>query len=132
MGTISAGVALSASAAEVDPTAAKNQFVKACAVCHAVEPNAPARQGPHLFGVFGRKAGSLPDFKYSAALKETDLVWTEETLDRWIENPQTMRPGTTMLYKQADPDKRRLVIEYLKTLGPTKPSAAAATPEWRS
>ena len=45
------------------------------------------------------------------------LTWNEENLDRWITNAQKMVPGAVMMYRQADPEKRKLVISYLKTLG---------------
>ena len=45
--------------------------------------------GPRHRGVYGRKAGSLPDFAYSPALKSSNIVWDEETLDKWLTNPQT-------------------------------------------
>jgi cytochrome c len=98
-----------------DPAAA--QFKKSCGTCHSVDPNAAPRQGPNLFGLIGRPAGSVDGFKYSAAFLagKDGIVWDEATLDRWITDPQAMIPGAVMLYKQADPDKRRLVIEFLKT-----------------
>ncbi len=105
-----------ARAEDVDLEAAKKQFTTSCGVCHSVEPNAPARQGPNLNGVFGRKAGSLPDFKYSEALKTSGFVWDEATLDTWITNAQEMRPGVQMMYRQAAPEKRKLVIAYLKSV----------------
>ena len=101
----------------VDPGAAEAQFKKSCGTCHVAASDAGPRQGPNLFGVVGRKAGSLPDFKYSPAFLAGDggVVWDEGTLDRWLTDPQSVIPGAIMLYKQADPDKRHLVIEYLKT-----------------
>lgn len=97
--------------------AAEAQFRKSCGTCHLATPDAKPRQGPNLFGIVGREAGTVPGFSYSAAFAAGDggIVWDESTLDRWLADPQTVVPGTTMLYKQADPDKRRLVIEYLKT-----------------
>lgn len=102
---------------EVDLAAAETQFKKSCGTCHTVDPAAPPRQGPNLFGVVGRPAGSLEGFKYSPALLagKDGIVWDEASIDRWITDPQAMIPGVVMLYKQADPEKRRLVIEFLKT-----------------
>ena len=101
----------------VDPAAAEAQFKKSCGTCHTVDPNAPPRQGPNLFGVVGRPAGSLAGFKYSPAFLagKDGIVWDEANIDRWITDPQAMIPGVVMLYKQADPEKRHLVIEFLKT-----------------
>lgn len=107
-------------AQEADLEAAKKQFLTSCGVCHTVEPGAPPRQGPNLHGVYGRKAASLPEFTYSDALKGVDWTWDDATLDPWIENAQSVRPGTVMNYRQADPAKRKLIIAYLKSLS-TKP-----------
>jgi cytochrome c len=97
---------------------AEEQFKKACGICHSVDLNAPARQGPHLWGIYGRAAGQTPGFKYSDALAKAELVWNEETLDRWLTNSGQLVPGTTMMYRQRDPEKRQQIISYLKTLGP--------------
>lgn len=99
-----------------DLAAAQKQFVTSCAVCHAVEPGAPPRQGPNLVDRFGKPAATLEGFKYSEALMTSGFVWNEETMDRWITDSQAMRPGVIMLYRQADPMKRRLIIDYLKSL----------------
>ena len=101
----------------VDLAAAETQFKKSCGVCHVAAADGPPRQGPNLFGVVGRKAGEVAGFKYSEAFSKGSggIAWDEGTLDRWLADPQSVIPGSVMLYKQADPDKRRLVIEFLKT-----------------
>lgn len=101
-------------AQEVSP--AKRQFLNACGTCHATESGGPPRQGPHLFGIFGRASAQIEGFKYSEALKSSGFIWDEATLDTWLTDAQAARPGTIMLYKQANPERRQLVIEYLKTL----------------
>jgi|FEC22Drversion2_1045045.scaffolds.fasta_scaffold00566_6 cytochrome c len=117
-GLVLAGaIARTAVAEEVDLAAAERQFVSSCGVCHVVDPDAPARQGPPLAGILGRAAGSRAGYAYSDALKRSGIVWTEETLDRWIENAQAYVPGTTMMYRQAKPERRQLIIAYLKSLG---------------
>ena len=103
--------------AQDDPNRA--QFLKSCGTCHAIEAGAGPRQGPNLWGVYGRKAGTLDGFKYSDALKSADWVWDDAHLDKWIENAQAMRPGVVMPYRQADPEKRAKVVEFLKTLKAT-------------
>ena len=90
-----------------------------------MEHGAELRQGPNLGTVFGRKAGSLEEFnQYSDALKKAGangIVWNEETIDKWITSPEDFIPGGNMFYTQADPEKRKLVIGYLKGLaGATK------------
>ena len=91
---------------------------KACTTCHSLVTPAEPRQGPNLVGVYGRKAGVLPGFTYSPGFQAgaKGIVWDEANLDRWLTNPQAMFPGATMLYKQANPDKRRAIIAFLMTL----------------
>jgi len=103
-----------------DLAAAQKQFLTSCGTCHIVDPNGGPRQGPNLAGVYGRKAGTLPGYKYSAALANAGFVWNDDTLDQWITNAQKFRPGAVMPYHQADPAKRKLVILYLKSLGKTQ------------
>ena len=106
-----------ASADSVDLAAGEAQFKKSCGTCHVAVADSAPRQGPNLFGVVDRKAGEVAGFKYSPAFAAGSggVVWDEGTLDRWLADPQSVIPGAVMPYKQADPDKRRLVIEYLKT-----------------
>ena len=123
--------ATSAQAADgVDLAAAARQFLNSCGVCHTVEPGAEIRLGPNLRTAFGRTAGTLAEFPaYSDTLKKAGaggMVWDEEKLDKWIEGAATYLPGTNMMYAQPDPDKRKLVIAYLKSLSgggaaPAKP-----------
>ena len=100
----------------LDLAAAEQQFKTSCGTCHTAVEGEPARQGPNLHNVYGRSAGTLADFKYSTALKNGGWTWDEATLDPWIADAQTAHPGTFMNYRQANPDKRKLVIEYLKSL----------------
>jgi cytochrome c len=110
-------IGFAGSAAADDAATGATLVKKACTTCHALEAPAEPRQGPNLVGVFGRKAGTLPGFQYSAGFRAgaKDIVWDEANLDRWLTNPQAMIPGAVMLYKQAKPDKRRAIIAYLKT-----------------
>jgi len=102
-----------ASAADLE--AARQQFHKSCGTCHTAVPGEANRQGPNLYGVFGRPAGSITGFAYSDALKGGGWIWDEAALDHWIENAQEAHPGTVMSYAQSDPDKRALVIAFLKS-----------------
>lgn len=103
-----------------DSEPGRAQFLKSCGTCHAVEHGAELRQGPNLGTVFGRKAGALEEFnQYSDALKKAGadgLVWNEDAIDKWITSPEDFIPGGNMFYTQADPEKRKLVISYLKGL----------------
>lgn len=89
-------------------------FVNQCGVCHSLDPSDPPRQGPLLKGVFDRRAGSLPGFTYSAGFATAGFIWDERHLDRWLADPQAVIPGAVMLYRQADPAIRRVIIGYLK------------------
>lgn len=85
-----------------------------CKTCHDAQVN---KIGPHLAGVVGRKAGSVPDFNYSAANKNSGITWTPEKLFQYLEGPQRVVPGTKMTFIGfPDPQKRADVIAYLKTL----------------
>jgi cytochrome c len=88
------------------------KLYEGCQDCHSLDKN---DVGPRHRGVFGRKAGSLPDYKYSAALMASNFVWDEVTLDKWLTNPQVFVPGAKMFYHLANPQDRADVIEFLKT-----------------
>lgn len=91
-------------------------FKQQCATCHTTNLSDPARQGPSLFKIIGRRAGAVEGFHYSAAFAKADFAWNEATLDTWIANPQEMIPGSIMAYRQARPEIRAAIIAYLKEL----------------
>jgi len=91
----------------------KALFRNQCATCHADAKDAPGRQGPNLYGVVGRKAGTEPGFQYSSGFAKAGFVWDEAHLDAWLTNPQAVIPGAVMLYRQAKPAVRHAVIQYL-------------------
>lgn len=84
-----------------------------CAACHSIEDN---DLGPRHRGVVGRRAGSVEDYSYSTALKQSGIVWNDATLDQWLTNPSALVPGTKMYFKLDDPQARADVIAYLKEL----------------
>jgi cytochrome c2 len=99
-----------------DPAKGKLVFLE-CQGCHAVASGGPVLVGPDLAGVVGRKAGSLPGYNYSPALKASGLVWDDANLDRWLTDPSTLVPGTKMAFAGIDsPALRADVIAYLATL----------------
>lgn len=82
-----------------------------CVACHALNHD---RVGPRHCGLIGRKAGSVPGFDYSGAMKESKLVWNEKTLDRFLADPVKTVPGTTMTYAGvSDARERADLIAYL-------------------
>jgi len=82
-----------------------------CAACHAIEKNGA---GPKHQGILGRTAGTVPDYRYSPALQKSGIVWTDETLDKWLADPQAVVPGTKMFYALESAQDRADVIEFLK------------------
>jgi cytochrome c len=80
-------------------------------ICHSLDKN---EVGPRHRGVFGRKAGSLADYDYSAALKASNIVWNEAALDKWLTDPQALVPGTKMTFSVDDAQDRADVIAFLK------------------
>lgn len=89
-------------------------FRQRCAMCHSVVPSQPKPLGPSLAGVVGRKAASTP-FKYSPALKASNLTWTKPNLDRYLTAPMRMVPGTRMAVSLPDAAQRAALIKYLET-----------------
>jgi cytochrome c len=107
-------VALAAAAAHAQDVAkGSDVFQDHCSQCHVLSG---VGQGPSLIGVVGRKAASLPDYPYSAALKASGLVWTAPTLDAFVQGPAKLVPGTAMRAVVSDPSDRRDLIAYLATL----------------
>lgn len=84
-----------------------------CTACHSIDEN---DLGPKHRGVVGRQAGSVVGYGYSAALKDSGLIWDENLLDRWLTNPSALVPGTKMYFKIDDPQTRADIIAYLKQL----------------
>ena len=87
------------------------QLYARCAACHALEYD---RVGPRHCGLIGRRAGSIPGFEYSPAMKRSELVWNRETLSRFLADPAKAVPGTTMTYAGVgDAQERADLIAYL-------------------
>ena len=83
-----------------------------CKICHQLAQNGI---GPQLHGVVGRKAGTIPGFNYSDAVKGSGITWTPEKLFQFIEKPQRVMPGTKMTFAGvSDAQTRADIIAYLK------------------
>jgi cytochrome c len=111
------GHGAAASAAPQPPVVRGNpatgaKLYQACMGCHSLDEN---DVGPRHRGVVGRKAGSVPGYAYSAALKKSGIVWTPEMLDRWLSGPQKLVPGAKMFFTVAKPQDRADIIAYLAT-----------------
>jgi len=81
--------------AAAEPASEQQAFNNACRTCH-VTREGDNRLGPNLHKVMGRKAGSLPNYGYSSAMKEADFAWDEAKLDRFIASPDEVVPGNKM------------------------------------
>jgi cytochrome c len=92
---------------------------KVCKMCHAVGATAKPGVGPVQNNLIGATAGARPGYSYSPAMKEAGekgLVWTEENLDKYLENPKAVVPGTKMVFPGVkSAQDRQDVIAYLKT-----------------
>ena len=97
-------------------------FNNACRTCHTIKEG-DNRQGPNLYKIIGRKAGSLPDYNYSSAMKGAGFVWDEEKLERFIANPDEVVPGNTMkpYGGLASPDDRKKVTAFLLSAATGRP-----------
>jgi cytochrome c2 len=88
-----------------------------CAACHTVIKGGPNGLGPDLFGVVGRKAGSLSNYMYSGQLKASGITWTNDKLTAWVQGPQRLVPGTKMAFGGiSNPAQVADLIAYLDTL----------------
>lgn len=91
-------------------------FKQVCFTCHTAEAG-KNKIGPSLFGVVGRKAGTVPEFAYSSAMKDSTITWDEESLDKYLTDPRKFVAGNKMAYAGLKkPEQRADVIAYLKTL----------------
>jgi len=96
---------------EGDPIRGRELFEKRCTGCHALEAN---REGPRLQGVYGRTTGSVAAFPYSDALKKANIVWNDQSLEKWLADPDTFLPGNNMDFLVARPQERKDLIAYFK------------------
>jgi cytochrome c len=101
---------------EAKPPDGPKLFKQQCATCHTTNLTDPIRQGPSLFGIVGRRAGSVDGFHYSAGFAKADFTWDDARLDAWITNPQQTIPDSVMAYRQAKPEVRAAIIAYLREL----------------
>lgn len=99
--------------AEGDPVRGERVFNR-CKSCHEVERERN-RNGPHLIGLFGRVSGAVEGFRYSPAMQDAEIVWDEETLDGFLEDPRGYLRGNRMTFAGLRQERdRQDLIAYLK------------------
>ena len=89
----------------------KALFERRCGGCHALDRD---KEGPRLGGVYGRVSGSVDSFQYSDALKSSRIRWADQTLDRWLTDPEKLVPNNDMAFHVESPEERGAIIAYLK------------------
>ncbi|MDH4021712.1 MAG: cytochrome c family protein [Gammaproteobacteria bacterium] len=120
-----APVDIQALLAAADPEKGKVLFLQ-CRACHSLEAGGANKVGPNLHGIFGRKAGLTPGFSYSDVVAQSDIIWSAETLNSWLERPGEFLPGNRMVFVGIrKPEDRASLIAYLKQ----ETGAAPAQPE---
>ena len=110
IGVACMGLAHTATAAG-DAARGQTLYQTICIACHSIEYNGV---GPAHKGLFGRKAGEQAEYVYSPALKSSNIVWTDSTLDKWLTNPENLIPGQKMGVMVPSAEDRLDLIAYLK------------------
>jgi len=101
----------SATSGSGDPTRGQALFEKRCTGCHALNAN---HQGPALQTAYGRTSGTASGYAYSDALKKAAIVWNENSLDKWLTDPDHFIPGNNMDFLVAKPQERADLISFLR------------------
>ena len=103
---------IGAGAASADVDRGRDLFAKRCSGCHALDSD---KEGPRLGGVFGRRAGTVAGFPYSDALRNSGIVWDENNLNRWLENPEQVVKDNDMQFHVGDAAERAALVAFLKS-----------------
>ena len=113
-----AALVLSAQGATAQDAAAGEKVFAKCRACHQVGETAKNGVGPVMNGLFGRKAGTVEGYNYSAANKDSGLTWDEATFREYIKNPKAKIPGTKMVFAGLTTEKEiDDIVAYLKQFG---------------
>jgi cytochrome c2 len=110
-------LAASPALAAGDAAAGKQIFTTTCSACHSAKSGVNMI-GPSLAGIVGSKSGTVPGYSFSPAIKAADITWDEQTLDKFLANPQGDVHGTKMPINVPSAENRQNIIAYLTTLKP--------------
>ena len=103
--------------AAADVSAERQLAMTQCSQCHTFDKGEPHGQGPNLWGLIGREAGSAPGYPYSpgflSALK--GKVWDAELLNRWLTDTTAVAPNSQMIYFQDDAATRAALIKFFES-----------------
>ena len=105
-------VGISAIAAEPDAKRGRVLYESRCIACHSLDAN---RVGPRHRGLFGRKAGAVDDYPYSSALAASAIIWNDDSLERWLADPERLISGQRMNFRISESQDRTDIIAYLKS-----------------
>ena len=109
-------LALPLGAGAADLNNGQRLFGTRCSSCHSVGPSARSGFGPQLNALFGRRAGSLPGYGYSAAMKRSNIVWSDQTLAAFLDDPGDLVPGTKMrFWGMSDAKQVADLLAYLRS-----------------
>jgi len=113
LGLVAGAAVTIVSVAAVPGSEARGQeaFDKRCTGCHAMDR---IKVGPPLGGVYGRRAGRNAQFPYSEALRNANVTWDAATLERWLEDTDSVVPGNEMAFRLQNPEERRAIVKYLE------------------
>jgi cytochrome c len=119
-GGLTVGIARASLGAAAAQDVEKGQALyEQCAACHSLDGT--ESDGPTLLGVYGRRAGSLDTFRYSAAMSRSTIVWSAETLDAFIADPQVSVPGNRMSFTgMTEKSERDDLLAYLESVAKPK------------
>lgn len=96
-----------------DPKRGEDLFRRRCTSCHKLDAE---KEGPRLRGVFGRKSGSIKSFNYSDALKNANIVWNADSLEKWLTDTDKFIPDNDMNLSLKNAQERSDIVAYLKEL----------------
>ncbi|MDP7233020.1 MAG: cytochrome c family protein [Alphaproteobacteria bacterium] len=110
-------VAASGSAAAADVAAGEKVFKK-CKACHTIEAGGKNKIGPNLAGIFGRQAALVEGYKYSKALRRSEITWDDANMTEWLASPKKMLKGNKMAFPGLRNEEDIVnVIAYMKEAG---------------